>query len=60
MLCLEVLDNGTLKQAKLRRYLEQKYVKYVDENLELSKEKRTGNVKSYLSSIYFWSKNLLP
>jgi len=38
-LWLGVLAHGSFTQAKLRRHLEQKYVKYVDENLELSKKK---------------------
>jgi len=38
VLCLEALAHGSLKQAKLRRDLEQKYVKYVDEKRELSEE----------------------
>jgi len=40
VLSLEVLANGSLREAKLRRHLEQKYAKYVYENLELFKEKK--------------------
>ena len=32
VLCLEVLARSSLKEAKLRRCLETKHVKYVDEN----------------------------
>ena len=32
VLCLEVLAHSSLKEAKLRRCLETKHVKYVDEN----------------------------
>ena len=39
VLCLEVLAHGSLKD-KILWHLEQKYVKYVDENLELFKEKK--------------------
>jgi len=40
VLCSEDLAHGSLKQAKLRWHLGQKRVKYVDEYLELSKEKK--------------------
>ena len=39
-LCLEVLAYRSLKEAELRRHLEWKYVKDVDEILKLFKEKK--------------------
>jgi len=61
VLCLEVLAHGSLKD-KILWHLEQKYAKYVDENLELFKEKKHQITWSrpYLLSIYVRSKNLLP
>jgi len=37
---LEALAHGSIKETKQRRHLELKYAKYVDENLELFKEKK--------------------
>ena len=37
VLCVEVLGNSSLKEAKLRRNLETKHVKHVDENHSFSK-----------------------
>ena len=40
VLCLEVLARSSLKEAKLRRCLETKLVKYVDENHSFFKSKK--------------------
>jgi len=39
VLCLKVFARSSFKEAKLRLHLESKHVKYVDENLEVFKEK---------------------
>ena len=39
VLCLEVLDHSSLKEAKLRPHLKTKHVKYIDENHSFFKSK---------------------